>query len=118
MKKIRKDVSKVDIIIEQEINTVPISEEMTQEYRDTTGHRQNNRKSNMINWSAPQDRSEDLATLMDPLIQQPERETQVPPELPQEREDGFASRNDLSETSEDLSHLFDRERKAKNGRTR
>ncbi len=70
----------------------------------------------MTNWSAPQDRSEDLVNLNDPFIQQPERETQVPPELTQEREDGFAAKNDLSETAEDLAHLFERERKSRKGR--
>jgi hypothetical protein len=41
--------------------------------------------SNNINWNETQDRGDDLVNIRDPLVQWPERASEIPPELPQKK---------------------------------
>lgn len=90
----------------------PLTQEVSERFRDTTDSRENNRLPT-DDWSMSQDRGEDLADMKDPFIQQPERDTQTPPELTQGKLRGMVGQNSSQpENAEDLAHLFDRERKS------
>ena len=60
-----------------------------------------------MNESAAQDRGEDLATMKDPFMQEPERATQIPPELTQQR-----TGNNEPAFDENLADRFDAERRS------
>ena len=88
-----------------------LTSDVTEQFRDPRDIKENAAPSN-ANWSQEQDRSDDLAEMKDPFIQQPERDTQTPPELAQERQPRPAGQiGGQPPATEDLAHLFDRERK-------
>lgn len=96
---------------EQLQDSEALTSEVTEQFRDSTDIKENAAPSN-ANWSQEQDRSDDLAEMKDPFIQQPERDTQNPPELARERQPGPAGQiGGQPQATEDLAHLFDRERK-------
>ena len=76
------DKNKKEIFSEKNFETVPLREDISDDFRE--GDELGAHKKNMTNWSAPEDRGEDLINEIDPFIQQPERDTQIPPELIQE----------------------------------
>lgn len=62
---------------------------------------------NMVNWSEPEDRGEDLVNMRDPLIQGPEQNADIPPELAQQK------LSNIPASDEDLAERFDAERGGK-----
>src|SRR4051812_3098566 len=72
---------------EKNIDTVPLTAEVSQEYRAFGEEIQPSKSKNIHNWSQEDDRSEDLINARDPFMQQPERDSEIPPELNPETSD-------------------------------
>ena len=70
---------------EKAIDTTKLDQDIPEEFREPVPNELPSEKPNRANWSAGEDRGEDLINERDPFIQQPEKDTQVPPELIQER---------------------------------
>jgi hypothetical protein len=66
---------------EKPLDTVPLRDDIAEDERESE---LSMNKKNTTNWSAAEDRGEDLINETDPFVQQPERDTQIPPELIQE----------------------------------
>jgi hypothetical protein len=75
------------IIEEQErsLDGEKLDQDISEEYREAIPLEEESEKVTDQNWSRPQDRGEDLINERDPFIQQPELDTQIPPELIQQR---------------------------------
>ncbi len=83
--KLQKAFNKTFKTGEKAVDTTPLSQDIPEDYREAFSDELPSRNANTTNWSAPEDRGEDLMEERDPFMQQPERDTQVPPELIQER---------------------------------
>jgi hypothetical protein len=70
---------------EQSLDGEKLDQDISVEHRDAIPLEKAAQKATDSNWSQPQDRGEDLINERDPFIQQPERDTQIPPELIQQR---------------------------------
>ncbi len=70
---------------EKSIDALKLDHEISEDFRETSREFGNSNLNTNFNWSQSQDRGEDLINETDPFIQQPERDTQVPPELIQQR---------------------------------
>jgi len=70
---------------EKAMDAVPLSQEIPLDLRQTDAILETTPKDTTSNWSQPEDRSEDLINETDPFIQQPEKDTQIPPEMIQKR---------------------------------
>src|SRR4051812_42124474 len=69
---------------EQSLDSVALNKDLSEAFRDTTPHDMDS-SLNTANWSSAEDRGEDLINERDPFMQQPERDTEIPPELVQDR---------------------------------
>jgi hypothetical protein len=87
---------------EKTIDTVPLNKEIPQEFRALSDEMETSHKE--TNWSQEDDRSEDLINTRDPFMQQPERDSEIPPELNQEH---YAEEDEYA----DLAAQFEDERK-------
>jgi hypothetical protein len=90
---------------EKTVDTVPLNQEISQDFRALNDEMQPANPNENTNWSQETDRSEDLINARDPFMQQPERDSEVPPELNQ------AHATDDNDKYSDLSALFEDERK-------
>ncbi|MDE2028856.1 MAG: DUF2934 domain-containing protein [Candidatus Omnitrophica bacterium] len=70
---------------EKSLDAVELNREVPEDYRETTEELENVPADTSQNWSQPEDRSEELINETDPFIQQPERDTEIPPEMVQQR---------------------------------
>lgn len=70
---------------EKAIDATRLSREVPEEFREPVPEEMAPVPPNIVNWSEPEDRGEDLASERDPFMQQPELDTEIPPELVQER---------------------------------
>jgi hypothetical protein len=70
---------------EEGIDTTKLDRDIPEEFREPVPEEMETSRPNMVNWSEAKDRGEDLAEERDPFMQQSERDTQIPPELIQER---------------------------------
>lgn len=66
------------------VDVTPLRQDIPEEFRDPLPNILEPVEPEAVDWSAAQNRSDDLAEHRDPFTQQPERNT-VPPELIQER---------------------------------
>src|SRR3569623_1805276 len=89
---------------EKTIDTVPFNKEIPQEFRALSDEMESGNPNEKTNWSQENDRSEDLINTRDAFMQQPERDSEIPPELNQEH---YSNEDEYS----DLSALFEKERK-------
>jgi hypothetical protein len=69
---------------EKATDTTQLDRDIPEEFREPMSELPSS-ESNRTNWSEPEDRGEDLINERDPFVQQPERDTEVPPELIQQR---------------------------------
>jgi hypothetical protein len=70
---------------EKAIDTTPLSRDISNDFREPIPNELAFEEPNAVNWSGAEDRGEDLINERDPFVQQPERDTEIPPELIQER---------------------------------
>jgi hypothetical protein len=70
---------------EKSIDSIKLDHDIPEDYREASGNEIDKNQANITNWSQAEDRGEDLINERDPFIQQPERDTEIPPELIQER---------------------------------
>jgi hypothetical protein len=70
---------------EKATDTARLDRDVPEEFRAPLSNELPASEPNRTNWSEPEDRGEDLINERDPFTQQPERDTEVPPELIQER---------------------------------
>jgi hypothetical protein len=70
---------------EKTIDSTPLENDISGDFREGVQANTGYSSSNMRNLSNADDRGEDLATGNDAFMQQPERDTQIPPELIQQR---------------------------------
>jgi hypothetical protein len=88
---------------EKTVDAVELNQEVAEEFRETTDILEPGQTDTTQNCSQPEDRGEDLINETDPFIQQPEKDTQIPPELIQQRayhlyeQRGDASGNNLAD---------------------
>lgn len=88
---------------EKAVDTTPLKEDIPEEFRESLPNELPQEQPNTTNWSAPEDRSEDLIELRDPFIQQDELDNEIPAELIQQRayllyeQRGRHGGNDLSD---------------------
>jgi hypothetical protein len=87
-----------------------LNEDVPEEYREIPDHQwEQQQPDTSQNLSQPEDRGEDLVNQTDPFVQQPERDTQLPPELIQQRAyQLYEQRRDRP--GDDLADWFEAER--------
>lgn len=90
------------------IDKVTLDREVPEELRDPIPEAVNI-ESEQVNWSQPQNRSDDLIEERDPFVQQPELDTQIPPELIQQRAYRLYEQRGLR-SGDDLADWFEAER--------
>jgi hypothetical protein len=70
---------------EKAVDATPLRQDVPEEFRESVPNELPSSQKNTTNWSASQNRSDDLINLEDPFIQQPDRDNEIPSELIQER---------------------------------
>ncbi len=95
--------------VSSEIKIIPLKQEVPEKLRDPVPNTLNPQEDTTKNLSQPEDRGEDLITERDPFIQQPERETQIPPEIIQQRAYHLYEQRGLRD-GDDLADWFEAER--------
>ena len=68
---------------EKAIDSTRLDGDIPEGFRESLPNEMEQEKPNLTNWSEAENRSEDLIEERDPFIQQPELDTQIPPELSQ-----------------------------------
>jgi hypothetical protein len=97
---------------EKTIDAVRLNRDIPDSFRETVPNEMSDHQSHNVNWSAAEDRGEDLASMRDPFMQQPERDTEIPPELIQERAYKLYEQRG-GRDGDDLTDWFEAERQLK-----
>jgi len=101
---------------EKAVNTTSLNRDVSDEFRDYGSQELPANAPNTTNWSAPEDRGEDLINERDPFTQQQERDTEIPPELIQERAYRLFEQRAVN-SGDNLADWFDAERQLRSERT-
>jgi hypothetical protein len=98
---------------EKSVDTIELDHDIPEGFRDANlDDLAEEAPDTTKNWSQPEDRGEDLINERDPFIQQPERDTEIPPELVQERAYRLYEQRG-EETGDNLSDWFEAERQVR-----
>jgi hypothetical protein len=97
---------------EKNLDAQPLSQDLAEDVRESVPTESGTpSKDTTANWSAPEDRGEDLINERDPFMQQPERDTEIPPELVQQRAYLlYEQRAAAAQSPDNLADWFEAER--------
>ncbi len=94
---------------EEPIDSTTLDQDVPEDFREAVPN-ELGQKPNLTNWSADPDRSEDLIEERDPFTQQPQLDTQTPPELNQAHSYQLNEQRGSS-PDENLADRFEEERR-------
>ena len=77
--------SRIGGIGEKTLEMAKLDQDIPEEFREPVTEEMEETRPNNVNWSEAKDRGDDLVSQRGPFIQQPERDTEIPPELNQQR---------------------------------
>ncbi len=101
---------------EKAIDATGVDQDVPESFRQPLPDRAK-RVQDETNWSQAEDRGEDLINERDPFVQQPERDTDIPPELVQERAYRLYEQRG-GNSGDDLADWFEAERQLRGERNK